>query len=93
MDNEYVEYQWEWLGENKTGVNINHFKVDSSVRREGYGREALLELIDTFEEKGAEYIIINMKGGDDASQFIEELGFEVIEKHPSDGHITGEYEY
>lgn len=80
----YVDY--EWL---ETGVNINHFRVDPDRRRQDHGTTVLVQLLAAAANAGAEYIVVNMKGGEPARQFLEHHGFEIVEHHSSDGHVTG----
>lgn len=91
MSSDSVEYQWEWLDDEKNGVNIYHFKVPHNIRNQGYGTQVLSELLDKFREKEAEYVVINMKGGEQAIKFLQTFDFEILEEK-TDGHITAEYE-
>lgn len=84
---EKVEYDYEYM---EDGVNINHFFVKPNHRQEGRGKSTLNDLIRKFKTEGYDYVVINMKGGDIAVEFLESCGFTIVEELGE--HVTAEKE-
>jgi GNAT superfamily N-acetyltransferase len=82
-----VEHNYEYM---EDGVNINHFFVKPDHRQEGRGKSTLKGLIQKFEKEGYNYVVINMKGGDIAVEFLESCGFTIVEELGE--HIKAEKE-
>lgn len=82
-----VEIDIEYL---EDGINVNHFV--SKEEGNGYAKQALNEIIAKAENEGYEYVVINIgnNGQKDSAEFLEEIGFEIIESHKD--HITAEFE-
>lgn len=82
-----VDFDYEWVGGG--GLNITHFYVPPAVRREGVGTIALRELIEFGQAEGAEYVVVNMRGGNAAEEFLKSNGFTIVDKD-SAGFRTAE---
>lgn len=85
-----VEFTYEYLDVDKSGVNINHFYVPPSKRGEGIGTKVLQDLVSKFKQENLDYIIINMKGGDIAESFLKSNNFDIVDRF--DESVTAEME-
>jgi Acetyltransferase (GNAT) family. len=63
-----------------SGININHFFVEPSMRRRGRASDVLSALVEEARHMGYEYVVINMRGGDEAEWFLRHHGFSVVER-------------
>lgn len=88
--NAAVELDYESVGD--TGMNIVHFFIDPEYRRRGIGSTVLAVLLSQWTADGIEYVVVNMRGGEAARQFLIELGFSIVEGPHSDGFLTAEIE-
>lgn len=85
VEQDCVEYDIERLS--PTGVNINHFFVAPKNREQGLGTSVLQSILDDCEMAGLEYVVVNMKGGDEAEEFLRKNNFDIEERQ--DSHVTG----
>lgn len=82
-----VEYSTDDIG---AGININHFFVSPNARRKGRGTAIMKQLIREARSMGYKYVVVNMGGGDAAAQFLQSIGFVIVEQHGN--MITAEIE-
>ena len=81
-----VEYDYEEVTENR--INITHFRVAESERRNGIGSAVIEALFDYFAAEGYVLVFVDFRGDTAARNFLtEKNNMDYIPGTDSDGYV------
>jgi ribosomal protein S18 acetylase RimI-like enzyme len=89
-DGDDFQFSAEWDGNT---VRVYHLEVSPEFEGQGIGSAILETLKRVYSYEGAEKLVVRMGGGEDAEEFLERNGFEVldIEEDVDGRYIRGDY--